>query len=58
MSDQREWTDADTGCYCRHWHDVNDSPCEETCRTCEHSCAAHNAEGCEVEGCDCREWVD
>lgn len=56
--DGDSWQDCDTGCYCRHWHDINDSDCEYVCKRCGHGCHKHNPESCGEPGCDCPSWVE
>lgn len=54
--DLADWSDMDTGPFCRHWSDFD---CEVTCATCGHRCACHypgDASGC--SDCDCERWVE
>lgn len=53
MSDDDDWSDFDSGPFCRHWVSPP-GDCEDTCADCGHRCAAHDEDGCDE--CDCKAW--
>lgn len=50
-----DWSDYQSGPFCRHWADPSD--CSKVCACCGHSCSAHDY-GCDEYGCGCKEFVD
>lgn len=59
MSDDDDWSDYETGPFCRHWLDPSD--CDIECETCGHHCCKHgfgnDDSACMVEGCTCEKWM-
>ena len=54
-----DWSDYQTGPFCRHWCDPID--CTERCKTCGHKCTEHDFESpgaCMEDGCSCKEWLE
>lgn len=62
MADNEDdWTDYESGPFCRHYGDPND--CDEVCATCGHRCTQHrfgdwDTTECTEDGCECEEWKD
>ena len=55
-----DWSDYETGPFCRHYSDPFD--CDEKCARCGHDCSKHgygmdDDEPCSVEGCTCKGWM-
>lgn len=55
MSDT-DWTDYESGPFCRHWGDPSD--CDILCENCLHRCGSHEMdEGrTDCHECDCEKW--
>jgi hypothetical protein len=54
-----DWSDYESGPFCRHWSDP--SYCAHECARCGHECNAHNGyldDRCDVRGCDCEAWLE
>lgn len=55
-----DWSDYETGPFCRHWGDPAD--CDIPCGECEHRCTQHGAtdglSGCLEADCSCEAWVE
>jgi hypothetical protein len=62
MSEESEydWSDYESGPFCRHWGDPSDCPI--VCLGCGHRCSHHGAEdglsGCNDYECDCEAWSE
>jgi hypothetical protein len=58
--DTQDWSDYETGPFCRHWGDPAD--CAIECATCGHKCTQHGAmDGmweCNEYDCACEEWKE
>ena len=55
-SDDRDFTDYDSGPYCRHWGDPSD--CEEKCSARGHRCGFHYLDSCNEIKCACTGWKE
>lgn len=56
MSDENDWSDYESGPFCRHWGDPAD--CDIPCGRCGHRCSQHGGGSCIVDECACDEFVD
>lgn len=56
----RDWTDYESGPFCRHWSDPAD--CDKMCAGCGHGCTSHyfgdGESACADSACDCAGWVE
>jgi hypothetical protein len=53
--DTDDWTDYESGPFCRHWSDLG--CCDDLC-VCGHTCSKHGYDPCDASGCDCQFFVD
>lgn len=59
--DDSDWSDYDSGPFCRHWSDPAD--CDRECTTCKHPCSEHygHDDECRHQSggmkCGCEEWT-
>jgi hypothetical protein len=51
-----DWTDYESGPFCRHYADPWD--CDEKCTNCGHSCQSHDVDDGSCDSCKCAEWGD
>lgn len=60
MSDDNDYTDYQSGPFCRHWGDPND--CDIVCAECGHRCTQHACDdgdfSCSVDDCECQAWKE
>jgi hypothetical protein len=59
-ADDNDWSDYETGPFCRHWGDPSD--CDRECKRCGHKCPRHgfgnDNSACMEEGCQCQSWAE
>jgi len=55
MSEDYDWSDYDSGPFCRHWGEYGS--CDDKCK-CGHTCSQHPEDECGEDGCDCKKYVD
>lgn len=59
-SDDDDWSDYDSGPFCRHYSQLGD--CDDICGACGHSCNMHDGgndgNGCDENGCTCPGWKE
>lgn len=56
MEEEIDWTDYESGPFCRHSSQLGD--CDELCAACGHTCSEHWSDGCDHEGCLCMAWKE
>ena len=57
MSEDEDFSDYESGPFCRHWDDYS---CPITCKNCGHRCTEHDFEDgdCMESGCQCKKWEE
>lgn len=60
MDGTYDWSNYDTGPFCRHWSDPSD--CDRLCANCGHRCTMHAFEDgermCYEPDCRCATWKE
>ena len=57
MAEDYDWSNYETGPFCRHWFDPSD--CRDDCAYCGHRCPEHEiGHTTECAECDCPEYKD